>query len=245
MAKYYIFSIINLKYINIFKPKTIMKNRILTIATILFFANANFAQDLEFTDINAKGKVKLNGQTGTAGQVLTSNGAASPTWNTLTAPLTTAGGQFFIDMQPVSDFNIVLGAPSSQTKIVDLSTLGYNTNGDVSIDLSTDKITFNRTGLYEFEGIMTFNMNSTQVQNASIKFNFVKGATTRFYQFSTIPNTNGTIYSKLINFKFMHRFTVGETLSFTAGFFDLDTNPALVALSAGSLSYVFGRFLSE
>jgi hypothetical protein len=222
-----------------------MKKSILTISFIALFSIINLAQDLEFTDINAKGKVKLNGQTGTAGQVLTSNGVASPTWNTLTAPLSTTGGQFFIDMQPVSDFNIALGAPTSQTKIVDLGTLGYNTNGDVSIDLSTDKITFNRTGLYEFEGIMTFNMISSQAQNASIKFNFVKGATTRFYQFSTIPNTNTTTYSKLINFKFMHRFTAGETLSFTAGFFDLDTNPALVSLSIGSFSYVFGRFLSE
>lgn len=222
-----------------------MKIHILTIATILFFADTNFAQDLEFTDINAKGKVKLNGQTGSAGQVLTSNGAASPTWNTLTAPLTTVGGQFFIDFQAVNDFNLALGAPSSQTKTVDFGTLNYNTNGDVSIDLATDRITFNRTGLYEFEGIMTFNMNSTHAQNASVKFNFVKNITTRFYQFSTIPNINGPTYSKLINFKFMQRFNAGETLSLTAGFTDLDTNPVITTLSIGSFAYVFGRFLSE
>ena len=79
-----------------------MKNQILTIATILFFVNANFAQDLEFTDINAKGKVKMNGNMGTAGQVLTSNGALAPTWSTLTAPTIAVGGKFSYRMENVT-----------------------------------------------------------------------------------------------------------------------------------------------
>ncbi len=205
-----------------------------------------FAQNLDVIgDINTKGKVKMNGNAGTAGQVLTSNGAAAPTWNTIAAPLTTAGGQFFIDIQGVSDFNIALGAPTTQLKTVDFGSVGYNTNADVTIDLATNRINFNRTGLYEFEGIMTYNMVSTQAQNASVGFNFAKSGTTRPYQFTQLPNTIGTTYSKLINFKFMHRFNAGEFLSFTAGFFDMDTNPALVNLTVGQFSHLFGRFIAE
>lgn len=221
-----------------------MKNYL--FITFLFCScSLSFAQDLEFTDINAKGKLKMNGNTGTVGQVLTSNGAVAPTWNTLIAPLTTAGGQFFIDCLNITDYSIALGSASTQNKKVNLSSIGYNTNGDVTIDLVNDKIIFNREGLYEFEGIMTYNMISTQAQNASVTFSFVKNATARPYQFTILPNTNGTTYSKLINFKFAHRFNVAEFISFTAAFSDLDTNPALIFLSSGTSSYISGRFVSE
>lgn len=153
-----------------------MKNY-LFITFIFFSCTLSFAQDLEFTDINAKGKLKMNGNTGTAGQVLTSNGAVAPTWNTLIAPLTTAGGQFFIDFQNVGDYNITLSSPVNQVKIVDFGTLIYNTNSDVTIDLATNRINFNRTGLYEFEGIMTYSIISTQAQNATATFNFAKSGT--------------------------------------------------------------------
>lgn len=221
-----------------------MKNYL--FITFLFCScSFSFAQDLEFTDINAKGKLKMNGNTGAAGQVLTSNGAIAPTWNTLIAPLTTAGGQFFIDFQNVSDYNIAVGAPVNQVKIVDFGTIIYNTNSDVSIDLTTNRINFNRTGLYEFEGIMTYSIISSQAQNATATLNFAKSGTSRPYQFTLIPNVGGTDYSKLINFRFMHRFNAGDFMSFTAGFSNLDTNPALINLSTGQFSYVFGRFVSE
>jgi hypothetical protein len=219
-----------------------MKNKSIFVIIFFFWVKVSLP---EFTDINAKGKVKMNGNTGTAGQVLTSNGTLAPTWNTLAAPLTTAGGQFFIDNNNVNDFNIALGAPISQVKQVDFGNIVYNTNADVSIDLTTNRINFNRTGLYEFEGIITFNMLSSQTQNATVSFNFVKSGTPRPYQFSILPNTGGTEYSKLINFKFMHRFNAGEFLSFTAGFSNMDTNPALIFLSAGQFSYLFGRYVSE
>lgn len=222
-----------------------MKKSIFILGILVFFGFANMAQDLEFTDINAKGKVKMNGNTGTAGQVLTSNGAIAPTWNTLVAPLTTAGGQFFIDFQNVGDYNIAVSSPVNQVKIVDFGTLIYNTNSDVTIDLATNRINFNRTGLYEFEGIMTYSIISTQAQNATATFNFAKSGTSRPYQFTIIPNVGGTDYNKLINFRFMHRFNAGDFMSFTAGFSSLDTNPALINLSTGQFSYVFGRFVSE
>jgi hypothetical protein len=135
-----------------------MKKILFQIGFLLVISLSTYAQELGISNINATGKLKVNGNAGTPGQVLTSNGAAaSPTWNT--SP--DFGGKFLIKQGKVNNTttqpnnNFILGQ-TTQSAFIDLTSILYNSNNDVSIDLANDGITINRTGFYHFEGLVQF-----------------------------------------------------------------------------------------
>jgi hypothetical protein len=247
-----------------------MKNQILTIATILFFVNANFAQDLEFTDINAKGKVKMNGNTGTAGQVLTSNGALAPTWSTLTAPTIAVGGKFSYRMENVTSqtvannvdnlFSAAVNASSSQSAFVSFGSGGggidYNTNSDVTVDVNTGLFTFNRAGLYHFEGMLRFTLGTpvaqAQTDGLGVSLSLhVNGTTTphlvdqKVMPFNGPVNMNFNQYGATMPFEFNRYFTAGGTVRLRILIFNITNAQALSVIGLNSGGYVSGHFVSE
>jgi hypothetical protein len=87
-------------------------------------------------NINLNGLIKINGSGGTAGQVLTSNGAGDPQWKNAAY---SNNSRFAADIPLTSDNN-----PLSYNTI-------YNLNpADVTISGTT--ITINKSGLWHFEG---------------------------------------------------------------------------------------------
>ncbi len=88
-------------------------------------------------DINFTGALKLTGNTGAAGQVLSSNGASAPVWRNTALSNTTR-------------FSVNIINDGTQVGAMPFST-NYNLNPtDVTIGFSS--ITVHRTGLYHFEG---------------------------------------------------------------------------------------------
>jgi hypothetical protein len=233
-----------------------MKKLLFQIGFLLVISLSTYAQELGISNINATGKLKVNGNAGTGGQVLTSNGAAaSPTWNTLAAPLTTVGGQFLINFQTLSDengdFNLD-GTSATNTKTLKFNGIEFNTNGDVTINLTTHKITINRSGLYEFEGVLSYSLNGPSLQAPFARFSFVKNlgtssANSKIIQEEIMPNSSLTGNSKKLNmsFKFKARLLANEPLSLTARMYNIDFTPSLFGMSIGEDSYIFGRFISE
>ncbi len=91
-------------------------------------------------DINIGGQLELNGNTGVAGQVITSNGVSAPTWKNQAFSNNTRFG-----------FTI----PATATGDPLTYTTNYNLNpADVTVSGST--ITINKSGLYHFEGFLWF-----------------------------------------------------------------------------------------
>jgi hypothetical protein len=95
-------------------------------------------------NINLNGAIKINGNSGTAGQVLTSNGGSNPTWTSVTSANNV---RFCVQYQAGT------GIPTADAMF---STTNYNLNpADVVIGASS--ITINRSGLYHFDiGINAF-----------------------------------------------------------------------------------------
>lgn len=249
-----------------------MKKSIIKIGFFAIISFANFAQDLEFTDINAKGKLKMNGNTGTAGQVLTSNGALAPTWSTLTAPTIAVGGKFSYRIENVTSqtvannvdnlFSAIAGAPSSQSAFVSFDTggaggLDYNTNSDVSVNTNTGLFTFNRAGLYHFEGLLRFTLGTptTQAQTDGLAANLnliIDGASAvphivdqRVMPFNGPVNANFNQYGTTIPFQFNRYFDAGGTLRMKVSIFNITNTVALSVIGMNSGSYVSGHFVSE
>src|SRR4030095_1072420 len=90
-------------------------------------------------NLNLAGLIKINGNSGTAGQVLTSNGASNPSWTS--APLSNTI-KFGIEF--VNGPGIIPGdyATISATK--------YN-NSPADVVISASSITINHSGLYHFD----------------------------------------------------------------------------------------------
>lgn len=250
-----------------------MKNSVLTIILLTIISFANFAQDLEFTDINAKGKLKMNGNTGTAGQVLTSNGALAPTWSTLTAPTIAVGGKFSYRIENVTSqtvannvdnlFSAAANAPASQSGFVSFDSgaggggTDYNTNSDVTVNTNTGLFTFNRAGLYHFEGMLRFTLGTpvAQAQTEGLGANLsliIDGATgiphivdQKVITFNGPVNPNFNQYGTSIPFQFNRYFTAGGTLRMKVNIFNITNTTALSVLGINSGSYVSGHFVSE
>jgi hypothetical protein len=93
-------------------------------------------------NINLNGVIKVNGSSGTAGQVLTSNGAADPQWKN------TAYGN-------TTRFSVHFGTNlSSSSGISPITSTNYNLNpADVSIGASS--ITINHGGLYHLDFLVS------------------------------------------------------------------------------------------
>jgi hypothetical protein len=128
-------------------------------------------------DINTNGLIRVNGSSGTAGQVLTSNGAADPAWQNLP------------ESYPVADRVMIpllaTPLPSALTLPLTFGSPHYNLNPtNLAAGLTT--VTINTTGLYEVEGAVRFNTGSVTVTAGTnpigaLWLRTVSGATTNDY----------------------------------------------------------------
>jgi hypothetical protein len=230
-----------------------MKKLLCQIGFLLVISVSTYAQELGISNINATGKLKVNGNAGTAGQVLTSNGAAaSPTWNTLSA-----GGKFLIKQGKVDDTttqpnnNIFLGQ-QTQSAFIDFTNILYNTNNDVSIDLANDGITINRTGLYHFEGLVQFQVtyNGSNTPKPSGKL-FLKifTANSATNSFTIVDNvivpTNGTGQNQIATyFKTDIYLVANQTVKFEVNLVTPFSSSLLGAGIKGD-GAINGYFISE
>lgn len=89
-------------------------------------------------DINVTGLLRMNGSAGTAGQVLTSNGASDPQWKDASFANNTRFG--------VAMTNSTIGGGT-----MSITATEYNLN-TTDITIGTNSITINKTGLYHFNG---------------------------------------------------------------------------------------------
>lgn len=226
---------------------------------------ASYAQNLDAVgNINTKGKISINGNSGTVGQVLMSNGANPPAWTTVSNSTCAVGGKFSVrydnttaqtaGSQVDNTFSTALNAPASQSGIVDLLTLEYNTNSDVTIDLVNNQFVFNRAGMYHFEGLFRMFLTSSQVQSlgagANINLKIDNSSIARLIEQMPVQSNGlvgGTLnnYAANLSFGFNRYFTAGQTLKFEVKLFALDTNPALTALGLASGAFISGYFVSE
>lgn len=242
-----------------------MKKIILYFVPLLFLkVSGLFAQNLDVIgNINTKGKIQINGNSGTTGQVLMSNGANPPAWTTVSNSTCAVGGKFSVrydnttaqtaGSQVDNTFSTALNAASSQSAIADLLTLEYNTNSDVTIDLVNNQFVFNRAGMYHFEGLFRMFLTSSQVQNlgagANINLKIDNSSVARLVEQMPMQ-VNGLIgvnnnYVANLSFSLNRYFTAGQTLKFEVKLFALDTNPALIALGLASGAFISGYFVSE
>jgi hypothetical protein len=173
-------------------------------------------------NLNMNGLIRLNGNSGQAGEVLTSNGNAAPIWQ----PAQTnypANGRLMIPLPTTF-------LPNKVDDSLNLGTPIYNTFG-AGITIANNTITFNQAGLYEIEGKIMYSPGSvsynSQSENsfASLKLNVDFGAAT--YDFLQIyekvdarlnnVTSSGQNYSyELIPFHFVGQMTAGSVLTFLA-----------------------------
>lgn len=97
-------------------------------------------------NVNIAGQLQMNGIPGTAGQVLTSNGAADPAWT---------NASFGNSVRFAASYSDDLSSyPSTNSAFTSI----YNYSpADISISATT--ITVNKSGLYHIEGYMNANAN--------------------------------------------------------------------------------------
>jgi hypothetical protein len=94
-------------------------------------------------DVNLTGTLRLNGATGTTGQVLTSNGASDPTWKGTALSNTT---RFAFEVSQFSP-----GTSSTSTGgIFSFADTKYNLD-PASVTFSGNDLTISKSGLYHFE----------------------------------------------------------------------------------------------
>ena len=121
--------------------------------------NTTPAYKLDVTgDANITGALRVNGNAGIAGQVITSNGAGAPTWSNTALSNTTR----FSTSNPISNLTpgFLANTPFSTT---------YNTN-PADITIGADFITINRTGLYHFEGSVNEAVNYSSPPSEAPKY---------------------------------------------------------------------------
>jgi hypothetical protein len=108
-----------------------------TNRSVYFFAEGGTIMN---GPLNIEGVLKINGNSGAAGQILTSNGAAEPTWaNSSFNNTVRFAASFTSDVVPITYTNIYSAI--------------YN-NSPADINITTSTITINKTGLYHIEGFL-------------------------------------------------------------------------------------------
>jgi hypothetical protein len=224
--------------------------------TLLFLAFClsnltGFSQNLDVVgNINIKGKIQINGNSGTVGQVLMSNGNAAPEWTTLSSNTCNTGGKFLMlsknQTNETGDFDD--SGPSSQSVTIKFSEIVYKTNNDVSIS-TNGNITCNRTGLYHFEGTISFiAAGGTNTQVAKGIINYQIGNSTPITLESNLLQkilAESNTYERTNSFQMTRYLTAGQTIKFIARFTNVDTSPALFRLGIVEGGYISGYFITE
>jgi hypothetical protein len=224
-----------------------MKKLLFHIGFLLVISISTYAQEVSISNINATGKLKV-------GQVLTSNGAtASPTWNSLTSPAVVTGGKFLIIQGTLNNFTIGANAPFTQTDFIDFASQRFNTNGDVTIDLTNNLITINRTGIYHFEGIIKSETSNNQggnlnPSNVSVGFKINDGISyvlDERIQDSKVIVGQITTFNSTIPFKTDRYLLANQTIKFTVRFQTFGASNLTAIGILGGESFISGHFVSE
>lgn len=105
-------------------------------------------------DVNTSGRILINGNGGTDGQVLTSNGPGNPGWQNLPENYPAADRL----MVPVNNTPL----PSASTLPLNFGAANYNLNPS-NFTVGSTSITIAVTGLYEIEGTVYFNTGAVTV----------------------------------------------------------------------------------
>jgi hypothetical protein len=145
--------------------------------------------------VNIGGSLQLNGNAGLAGQVLTSNSTAAPTWQTLNAALAN-------DIRFEADFT---GTSTSSATPALAYTTAYNLNPAV-VSISGTGIFVSRSGLYHIEGFYEIR-TVFNVAPSLMHYSYSLNVDGRLYRHFTsgpldrdLSNTSIFIYKKLIPF---------------------------------------------
>ncbi len=196
-------------------------------------------------NLNMNGLIRLNGNPGQAGQVLTSNGNAAPTWQPAQMNYPTNGRL----MLPVLTTNL----PNRVDDSLNLGTPIYNTYGP-AITVGTNTITFNESGLYEIEGRLYFtpgnvgyNPLSSENSFASLKLNTNYGSSTFNYlmiyekvdaELNNLNGGNQNFSYELIPFRIVAHMPAGTVVTFLASILKYQTDIVfdLVSVSGGYIS---------
>jgi hypothetical protein len=94
--------------------------------------------------VNVQGNIQVNGNPGTAGQVLTSNGVSDPEWANAAYSNTTR-------------FKVTFRTTTSGSDYMDLVETKYNLNAP-DITIGANSVTINKTGLYRIHGVIEGNV---------------------------------------------------------------------------------------
>ena len=196
-------------------------------------------------NLNMNGLIRLNGNPGQAGQVLTSNGNAAPSWQPAQTNYPT-NGRLMIPLPTTFlpnkvDDSLNLGAPI------------YNTFG-TGITITNNTITFNAAGLYEIEGKIQYspgnvryNPASSDNSYASLKLNVDYGTSTydflQIYEkvdarLNNLTASDQNFSYELIPFHFVGQMTAGSVITFLASItqYDVDIVFDAVSVTGGYIS---------
>jgi hypothetical protein len=165
-------------------------------------------------DINTTGKLRLNGNPGTAGQVLTSNGTADPTWES---------AAYSNNIR--FSFNLTqMGAAASDSLNFNGTPPNYNLNpAMVSVVPGNNaRIVINKSGLYHFSGSisMTTANISPEVSNGPT-FSVGYWINNKSFSIESAPSIAiiGFVpdddFTKTFQFSFDVYLTAGQTIKFT------------------------------
>lgn len=173
--------------------------------------------------VNANSSIQLNGNPGTAGQVLTSNGAADPTWTDAAYGNTI---RFSFDLQQTNS--------AWDEDSINFTTTNYNLNPAMVVRLATNnsRLQFNHSGLYHFSGSVAlgfYNYLSSSTINFEAYLNF--SINNKIFPISSgmatrIEGSSNNDFFKTIPFSFDMYISAGQTLNlrkyfypYTSGYF--------------------------
>jgi hypothetical protein len=192
----------------------------------------------------------------TTGQVQMPDGTNPPISTSISS--STVGGRFLIRQNTVSNatsqannnFDVGSNARSSQTAFIDLFSVDYNTNADVSIDLTNDRITINRTGLYHFEGMIRYlaNFSSGSQNPPKASLGFIVGNSPVILTDEVLLETDdeSALFSNGYFFEMDRYLEAGQTIKFQVRIAGTNFNTALTSIGiSGAGTFIKGHFVKE
>lgn len=166
---------------------------------------------------NIGGQLQLNGNPGTAGQVIVSNGTSDPGWQNTAYGNNTRFATSFSSTVSTGAWSLSL-------------TSQYNLNSG-NITIGTNSITINKTGLYHFESHLHYLSSSTTQPLFYLWMNGIYGAGTNFYflREELVPYASVFSYNYRGNWNFaldVH-ITAPATISMNVNSLNMNTSSVL------------------